>query len=513
MSVPSAQVVSKFPTPSECLSLASLETRSIHDTLHVTGINMNLQPGTFLQPNGQHPRHQYQSVLTTSGGMQVQTRQPRPIVKTYVSEEQERMLQAFGDDGEDPNFGALIKTILEIEKDKAPKPDISRLLGLEYAPNVMTGLLWQRSPKEIRCILRNELPQEMRGSLLGEMRRPAVVDSGNGYDPVIYDNFIVDKNFLGVPIAEYDKFLTAVEMAAGLDVPHQRNQGLDAATVVSGVRTIYRTIRGLSRDADFFKEFSNEELRDNARSWVAHHRGTVLPRAEQQQVSHITTPAEVGLSSKGYKRCGVHRNLEPGSPHLFRLVQLVLRGLFPSHGFHLEQVYLFELIQEGQGEIGESMGTILSAGYGSMGGLNFEQAGISQTGLTTMNLDHWKAVAAAAKPNEASGRLRHIRGNILAEETMLKAAITEQEEKRKDIEVRALNRRAYQTFSQYGERLDVEMQDIEQLKDESFDLIEGLRNDRENAQEASKVVQEASSAMSRLLGKLSSLPRRSSSGE
>lgn len=509
-------MVSKFPTLCEYSSPFMTFTT----TVHVTGINMNMQLGMFLQPNGQQPRHQYQSVLTTNGGMQLPTREPRQIFKTYVSEEQQRMLDAFGDDGEEPNFGALVKTILEIENEKAIKPDCSRLLGLSHAPAVMTNLLWQRSPDEIRSFLRNDIPQQLQGSLLGALRRPAHDYTGDSYDPVIYNNFIVDKDFLGVPTVVYDKLLTAVEMAAFIDVPAHRDFDMIPEVVRDEVKAKYREIRSRYRKlpwivpgSDFYSEFSHEELKKNALSWVSYNRRIVLPRAKEQQISHIAIPAEAGLSSKGYSRCKVHRYLEPGSPHLFRLVQMILTVMAPRHGFHLEQVYIFDLVQEGQGEIGESMASIISASYVTMGGLNFEQAGLSQSGLTEMNLNHWKQVARNARPGQTLGRLRHVDNNAKLEEAFLAAAIQKEKDAVRELELRVLNQHAEKKLRRSGRKVGTELKAIEEVNDEALDQVKETYDGQESEQQAVKVVSEARSAMDSLLGKLSSLPHRSSAGD
>lgn len=86
--------------------------------------------------------------------------------------------------------------------------------------------------------------------------------------------------------------------------------------------------------------------------------------------------------------------------------------LYPNDGYHLEQVYMFDLVHEGEAEIGENMGTILAAAYGSIGGVNLEQAGYSQTAFHELTLEDWRAIASKVKRKDNHGPLRHIEGNV-----------------------------------------------------------------------------------------------------
>jgi hypothetical protein len=84
-----------------------------------------------------------------------------------------------------------------------------------------------------------------------------------------------------------------------------------------------------------------------------------------------------------------HANIAPVSPHLFRLVQLVAKALWPGDQWQLHQVYVFELLGFSQTPIGESLASTLCGSYASFGGFNFTQAGISASGPLSMGEDDW----------------------------------------------------------------------------------------------------------------------------
>ncbi|SMQ54818.1 unnamed protein product [Zymoseptoria tritici ST99CH_3D7] len=332
---------------------------------------------------------------------------PKVIHPTYISPQQQKLLDAFADD----DYFAVADALLEIETTTAPNPGKSRLLIVDHANTVreIVLLMAMRNPNVLRAIWRNELPQRLHGDLVNEFRIPG---GGTGVDeePVVYLNFVAAGDGRGVLIDDYEFFLTALDITAGVypawnasaaekqasqdqrtafnaEYPHLNTK----QAMINAIELAFKVWGKPSKD-DFFKGKDLRILRDNVQEFTKHHREVVLPAARAAGLGHIALPGECGLAIKGYDRCKDHKSLADG-PVLFRLFTLVSRVLFKKRAFRLYQLYLFEIFAENTVDIGESIGSLFTNAYPKAGGTNTEQAGISQSKFQTLSLGKWKVIA------------------------------------------------------------------------------------------------------------------------
>ncbi|TKA80232.1 hypothetical protein B0A55_04142 [Friedmanniomyces simplex] len=333
------------------------------------------------------------------------------------------MLAAFDNEvGED--FGAMADKIREVESRIAIKSHASRLLhrGDWYADTMY--LLTQLPPDVLRAFTRNEVPQRAMRELRTAIRQ--VGDNGAERDPVIYANFCADKDGKGVPIDRFDELLTAIERVTGnaeKGVASLEGSQEDWERKVNTAYTTRGAQRTLAGNILFFdslksgaknddeRQHARRELAKRARLFVDVNRAVMLPRARRAGVSHVALQGEVGLAVNGDQRLLSHVKVGSDSPALFRLVQLLLQIMFPSGIFRLHQVKVFTLTKASQAEIGETVASLLCGSYTEVGGMNAEQPGFSQSGITELHRAHWDAVTNTVSEK---GFLRFQKGNLEA---------------------------------------------------------------------------------------------------
>ena len=296
--------------------------------------------------------------------------------------------------------------MVEAEKNKAPRPLVSRILSNESSVREFSLFtVAQPANDVIRSVLDNTLPQRALGGL--QIRQPSPLATWhNTPDPVIYLNYLADKNGQGLSCVEFEQFLEAYEMAARLE-PLTDDFDVNGVSLRKGIDAEFSKNR--SKAARFFDQLSNETTMKTAvQGIVAANRSYVLPAARRQNIDHIMFKAEVGWSYKGYERCGQHARLDITSPDAFRLAQLVARHLHPTRGFRLHQFILLDIVQANQAAIGESIASQLCASYIAYGGFNVEQAGISATGAWQGSSEDWRKVQDKA----AQKYLKHVNDNM-----------------------------------------------------------------------------------------------------
>lgn len=302
------------------------------------------------------------------------------------------MLKAFEDD----DYDALVEKMMEIETDTAPKPNVSRILHRdndEIKIQILM-LLSHLEHKDLRSILDNTLPSQWRKGTSSRMTEPHPGRIGNALDPVVYVNYIVDKNDHPLDIPRLPVLLDALETAVG--ITSSTTIGKKAYSTTDLERRL-NDAYGKGLNVNFFTHGSKikmNELRNQVKDFVKYYRDTVLPAATSKGYHFIQFPGEVGISNEGSGRCEAHASLDTSSPHLFRLVQLVLRILWHAEGWHLRQIFLFQLQTAQQADVGETIGSIMCSAYNSTGGFNFEQPGISQTGIAAIKANEWKDIVS-----------------------------------------------------------------------------------------------------------------------
>lgn len=333
----------------------------------------------------------------------------RAVEKTYVSAEQEHMLQCCSD----ADYSPLLDAIEQIEQKTSLQLNASRLHRLDWQ---IDGefLLAQLHPEVLKAVLANELPQRICGGDLSmEVRIPGDLQNAE-FDPGIYINYIAGKSGKGVPIDDFPLFLLQLERAVGIpEVVKVPGASFTSKSLWQKLDFEYRKRRsqGTLNQRKLSEQLASgvTRLREQVRRFVDYNFHTVLPHAKAQGVSHIAIRGEVGLSKQTWKRCEQHKAISESSPALFRLVQMMLFCQYPNEGWALRQVIIFTIVRASQAEIGETIASILCAAYGSVGGVNFAQPGISANEIASMGATQWKDVANLSV---AKGFLRHVKNNM-----------------------------------------------------------------------------------------------------
>jgi hypothetical protein len=368
-------------------------------------------------------------------------------VITYVPPHQQALLDIL------PHRYAhsFMEAIIANEQRHAPSPNSSRLLaedklGIEVE---CVAMLAQRTTSELRSILEND----PRG--LNDLRQPdrRILSP----DPVIYINYLVTRDRKGFPIGEYKTLLAGLMLGAGLPMPPELD-GIITTPMEEFTRRIRIAYSTLGKTRTFF-DTTHNSFEGHVRELVDYHLHVILPDAERQRrlidgvllpVTHILLPGEVGLASWGYDRCDQHRKWKGSSPDHFRLIQIVARILWPNDGWDLYQVFVFEMIRHPQAAIGESLASVLCGSYKALGGVNVQQAGKSQTGITAIDENGWTGAILRARDSHTWTNMQE---NLRAMEQRVEVAILAQ------------NQRRYRQERQ---------QEYDQLQAETFELWEEL---------------------------------------
>lgn len=328
------------------------------------------------------------------------------VAKTVTHAVQKDLMAAFEDipGGLQDNYNALVDMMMKIEAKWAIKPEISRLLQRSGADQDSLVLLMQRSPDEIKSILNGTLTQDVFGALAGRVREPSAPPASSAqrsvYEPVIYAGYIVDKEGKGIPTSRFDEFLCYMAGAVGLEAISPQLP-LNESQLRNCIDQVYAQLSG--RSSNFFAEIDAngmQALRDKVETFVNVHRQVTLPSAQQQHLSHVVLPPDVGISARGWQDCAEHKaaTLET-SPNLFRLTQLVARVMFPGKFADIGQFYLFEVTLASQGEVGKTIASLLCGSHSNMGGFNSEQPGISEDRIEAMSLTQWKEAVSYLDDN------------------------------------------------------------------------------------------------------------------
>ncbi|CAK1365503.1 hypothetical protein CB0940_09988 [Cercospora beticola] len=296
-------------------------------------------------------------------------------------------------DGDDT--ASLLNLVEGMEATKSPKPQSSRLKKNKKIWRTQSMLLLaQRDQAFIKGFLDRTLPQQV---LQGKILAPKIrkYDQNGPLQPMIYANFIADRHGLGLTCDGYDWFLTAMEVGVGLvpDPANTRTTMMGGQNVYDGANWAYQQARPKGTKT-FWAGVDMPTLRKNVQKLVAENRKMVAD-ARAANSDHLIPNPEIGWGYRGYNRLHNHNNLDESSPDIFRYAQLVLRHLFRGRGFRLHQFILFDVWNEVQAGIGESLGSQLGEAYINHGGFNFDQAGVSDAYSWSMTARQWHDVRTA----------------------------------------------------------------------------------------------------------------------
>ncbi|KXS94470.1 hypothetical protein AC578_6809 [Pseudocercospora eumusae] len=123
-------------------------------------------------------------------------------------------------------YDKLASKLIRAENKYAPSETSSRLLMHENTMDEkMILLLARRSHRQLRMIFNNKLSQHTIRGAPERLREPS--GARKAMDPVIYSNYIVTKDGLGLPMGEFRKLLAAVELVTTRIVSpgNQRRRG------------------------------------------------------------------------------------------------------------------------------------------------------------------------------------------------------------------------------------------------------------------------------------------------
>ncbi|KAI6852116.1 hypothetical protein KC323_g9513, partial [Hortaea werneckii] len=328
----------------------------------------------------------------------------------YLPERQREILDALMQ----KDFFLAIDRIEQAERDTAVDYRNSRIGRGKAWHDHALFLLAERHPDVLSSMIDLTLPQRYLVDPRFErlVRIPGNPKTWDGYrDPVIYAQYIADKNGRGLSCADMKLLMGALSAAAGLESDPNGLYTVKGVTIQKGINNQLTQIRkkkahGFLDEVDKAQQIPAMEA--VVEEVVKIYTTKIIPEAQKAGIDHVMLRPEVGWSAWGYKRCLHHSNLTNGSPPAFRLAQLVARHLFPTRGFRLHQFILFDVVQDEQAGIGESVGSILMGSYWTDGGWNVEQAGISQTDSWTMTAKDWKEIQSLAHQKY----LTHMEDNI-----------------------------------------------------------------------------------------------------
>lgn len=335
---------------------------------------------------------QHTPVAKKFGNQHVLTRRNTNIAMAelepaHVMPNQHKMLKAFH--GNEIDYYKLLDAINAAEIQSSPQKTSSRVIGRDDWDIPALALLYQLEPDVLKAMIDNTFPQRWLRDLNNVLRDPKAIR--DGFDPVIYANWIMDKTGKGVAVKDLPRFHAFLLCAVGEYGTPKDHEKFGAA--LNWTWSQMPTVPTAARAHKFTDEIARDKsLKDHVKAWVEMQRKTVLPLASAQGVSHVPIHAEVGMSSEGYKRCKVHVELAPKSLMILKLIHVVLRTMFPSKGFYMLTRIVFHCFEPKQVEIGESILSLLTSSYVTTGGLNFAQAGVSISGTNSMNAYDWKAV-------------------------------------------------------------------------------------------------------------------------
>jgi len=310
----------------------------------------------------------------------------RPVMELLYKMDYERAAHAIG----------------EVERRKAVKYEVS-LIGQDTKRWHEAGVfvLAQADRDVLQSAMDGTLPQRMLGDLRNRAQGPRDATAWKDRpDPVIYLNFIADRDGLGLSCDDMELFLDALEIGARLKNDLDGRFTKSGKTLAQGVDYFFNLRGGHGQWTTFLQTVDQESLETVVCSLVTHFRTRIIPATRQAGLKHVMLKAEVGWSMKGYMRFQDHANLAPSSPHALRLAQLVLWHLFPERHFHLHQVVLFEILAEEHAAIGESVASQLCASYTTYGGFNAEQAGLLVQDAEHASGRDWTEIRAYAVDHE-----------------------------------------------------------------------------------------------------------------
>ncbi|KAK5725150.1 hypothetical protein LTR17_013186 [Elasticomyces elasticus] len=369
----------------------------------------------------------------------------RTIIAPFIQPMHKRLVDRL----EDSDYIGSLEFVSELEQKYAPDYQNSRIgRSGQWKPDAL--FLFNSVDDRVLCSFANgTLPQRAIGDLMGVVRVPPMTDmswvNSKKPDPVVYVNYIVDKNGVCFSLKEAREFIDAYEVAAGLKQDFDGKFVRNGRTVKEGVDAAYNRIKGTTG-----VEFPDvARARTVARMIIIHFRLNVFPAAEKAGSDHIMLPAECGWSIRGYERCVAHRDLTPSSPPAFKLARLTAAHMFPNRGFeHLKQYVLFDILSARHASVGESLGHILGGSYATHGGFNVEQAGKSVAGAVDATEREWMVIRNFAMNRN---RFKFLDINLRSWESDEDDKIAQYQE---HLQRRALESRIEETESMFIRRLN-----------------------------------------------------------
>lgn len=278
----------------------------------------------------------------------------------------------------------------EIERqDRAYGPEftvsrINRALVSNWRARGIQMLL--RTDREIlRAAVMNELP---RRALTNDPAqhisvRTAAMARTAGNDPVIYINWLADRQGNGLTLDEFKQLMAFLVSVL---------EGGDAAARVD---SIWNNWTAGNRDGLMRGCTANERVKVTA--FLHYHDTVTLPAMQRDRtIEQMMIPGEVGWAIDFRNRSAAHRILGSASPWMFRLVSCAIRHLFGTR-FVMHQFVLFNVVTPEEAGIGESMASHLVASYANYGGFNFDQAAKTATRMHVMDpTETWLMIATRA---------------------------------------------------------------------------------------------------------------------
>lgn len=387
------------------------------------------------------------------------------VEPTLITTAQEQMINAFN--GAD--YEMLLTTMFRMEQQNAPDWNNSEfnIRQTDWKHDALSLLLELRRDVLV-SILDNTFPQRALGDLRGELRDPAT--SNKSVDPLIYINYIADRDGRGIPTAEFPKFLATLEVAAGLPCADAALYELEQRAVRANMDHAYRQFHKFNnKRLPFFATILSKQanaLQNSTRSYVAQQR-IRYTEAVRQGVSHIAFHGEVGLSRNGNDRCKDHKKMYITlTPPLLAVLQIAARTMFPQKGFQLYQYVLFRVFKASQLKIGESVGSQVGASYITCGGINSAQAGV-QGDADDLKTSQWDDICDNMI---ARGDVRHVEKNLEEYHAYLDRRIAEENRRIRNLE----DERHEAAVSSELARLQARHEEVAQREEE---LVAGLREE------------------------------------
>ncbi|TKA81630.1 hypothetical protein B0A49_01264 [Cryomyces minteri] len=415
---------------------------------------------------------------------------PSPYLHPVIQE----ILTALTTDG----YSKLLDTLMDVEKRMAVDPRKSRLLYIADSFHYAMWLLCSIPKRALIALLDGTFVEKLKYDRdWRDVERRLFKNSISAdakIDPGCYLNQLTTRQGQGFTKPQWEEIMLAMEICVGLKDDEDGELNRNGHTVQETVQHVYRWRRSSdyrkkgavpNTFEDFLPTYM-EDLEEQVQNFVTINRAKLrhIPSTLQQPI-HL--PAEVGWTWTLRKRLNEQKSMT-STPILFILVCCVLEHLYP-HQIHLCQVVIFRPAYWQMAAIGESMLSQLAGSYGSYGGFNLTQAGLSVSSAMQATVSDWNHIQTnlealgvfdIAKQNSGD-EARELEDRVVKAKALVRADELRAKVKARKLELVALKEdlaRAKARKEDSYRRLDYELDKVERRIERRAELRRVLELER-----------------------------------